>query len=343
MYKKDLVSVIIPFHNAEKYVEKCIECLKAQEYKDVEAIFVDDGSDDKTSEIIGKCSDSRVKLISLKKSGVSTARNVGIQNATGEYITFWDIDDMPHPDFISTFVDDIHKYNVDTVVSNYEDVFVGNKHVEISLPWENQVIGEKEISDVLIPRMIYPMKGEKVIRGLVWRTFTYTKILVQNNLYFDPDISLAEDLLFTIELYKLSKKIYIESRSLYDYIRNGTSSMNSRMDNVIEKQVLFHQRFAAELKRLGIYEKNQKRYAANKMNMYSVCISACVRNGNVQADALKNLNKLRRVLLDDDVNILQSDAPMKIKVANCLLLLKMYSLLIMIYALKEKRRISKYN
>ena len=162
-------------------------------------------------------------------------------------------------------------------------------------------------------------------------------------MYFDPDISLAEDLLFTIELYKLSKKIYIESRSLYDYIRNGTSSMNSRMDNVIEKQVLFHQRFAAELKRLGIYEKNQKRYAANKMNMYSVCISACVRNGNVQADALKNLKKLRRVLLDDDVNILQSDAPMKIKVANCLLLLKMYRLLIMIYALKEKRRISKYN
>ena len=162
-------------------------------------------------------------------------------------------------------------------------------------------------------------------------------------MYFDPDISLAEDLLFTIELYKLSKKIYIESRSLYDYIRNGTSSMNSRMDNVIEKQVLFHQRFAAELKRLGIYEKNQKRYAANKMNMYSVCISACVRNGNVQADALKNLKKLRRVLLDDDVNILQSDVPMKIKVANCLLLLKMYRLLIMIYALKEKRRISKYN
>lgn len=119
--------------------------------------------------------------------------------------------------------------------------------------------------------------------------------------------------------------------------------MNSRMDNAIEKQVLFHQRFAAELKRLGIYEKNQKRYAANKMNMYSVCISACVRNGNVQADALKNLKKLRRVLLDDDVNILQSDAPMKIKVANCLLLLKMYRLLIMIYALKEKRRISKYN
>ena len=343
MYKKDLVSIVIPFHNAERYADRCIECLEAQTYKTIEAIFVDDGSDDKTNEIIGKYSDSRIKLISLPKSGVSTARNVGIQNATGEYITFWDIDDMPHPDFISTFVDDIHKYSVDTVVSNYEDVFVGNKHVEITLPWENQVIGEKEISDVLIPRMIYPIKGETAIRGLVWRTFTYTKILVQNNLLFDPDISLAEDLLFTIELYKLSKRVYIESRSLYDYIRNGTSSMNSRMDNVIEKQVLFHQRFVAELKRLGIYEKNQKRYVANKLNMYSVCISACVRNGNIQADALKDLEKLRRVLLDDDMNILQADAPMKIKVANYLLLLKMYRLLITIYALKEKRRISKYN
>lgn len=343
MYKKDFVSVIIPFHNAEKYVGKCIECLKVQEYKDIEAIFVDDGSDDKTSEIISKCADSRIKLISLKKSGVSTARNVGIQHATGEYITFWDIDDMPHPDFISTFVDDIHKYNVDTVISNYEDVFAGNEHVEITLPWENQVIGEKEITEVLIPRMIYPTKGETAIRGLVWRTFTYTRILKQNNLFFDPDISLAEDLLFTIELYKLSKKIYVESRSLYDYIRNGNSSMNSRRDNFIEKQVLFHHRFVAELKRNGIYEKNKKRYAANKLNMYSVCISGCVRNGNIQANALKDLKKLRKVLLDDDVNILQSDAPMKIKVANYLLLLKMYRLLIMIYAIKEKKRISKYN
>lgn len=77
--------------------------------------------------------------------------------------------------------------------------------------------------------------------------------------------------------------------------------------------------------------------------MYSVCISACVRNGNIQANALKDLKKMRRVLLDDDVNILQSDAPMKIKVANYLLLLKMYRLLIMIYAIKEKKRISKYN
>lgn len=343
MYKKDLVSIVIPFHNAEKYAERCIECLATQTYKNVEAIFIDDGSDDKTSEIIGKYCDSRIKLISLQRSGVSTARNVGIRNATGEYITFWDIDDMPHPDFIATFVDDIQKYNVDTVISNYEDVFAGNKHVEITLPWQNQVIKEREIADVLIPRMIYPLKGEMTIRGLVWRTFTYTRMLIQNNLLFDPDISLAEDLLFTIELYKLSKQIYIENRCLYDYIRNGASSMNSRTDDFIEKQVLFHQRFVSELKRLEIYEKNKNRYIANKLNMYSICISASVRNGNIQVDTLENLKKLRRMLLNDDANILQSDAPIKIKVANWLLILKKYRLLIMIYALKEKKRISKYN
>ena len=343
MYKKDCVSIIIPFHNAEKYIRECIKCLKNQIYLNYEAIFIDDGSDDSSVDIIREYSDPRIKLISIQKSGVSTARNVGIQSARGEYITFWDIDDKPHPNFLSIFVEDICKYNVDTVISNYDDVFVGNNHIKINLPWENQIIKDIEIEDVLIPRMIYPLKNETTIRGLVWRTFTRTELFIKNNIFFEPDISMAEDLLFTIELYKCSKSIYVEGQSLYDYMRNSTSAMNTYSEKQIEKQIIFHKKFIAQLKKLNIYEKNKRRYEANRINMYSVSISNCVRNPDMLSKKIKKLKQIRGILTDDRINIFNSVVPIKIKVACGLLYFKMYRLLITIYTLKEKRRISRFN
>lgn len=340
---RGLVSIVIPFHNAEKYIENCLNCVKEQIYKNIEVIFVDDGSDDDTVAILRKNSDPRVKLISLQKSGVSVARNAGIHEAKGEYITFWDIDDKPHSDFVSKFVEDICEYKVDTVISNYDDVFAGEKHVKVVLPWENQVIEKDDIDNVLIPRMIYQLKNENAIRGLVWRTFTRTDVLKDNNILFDKEITKAEDFIFTLELYHKSKNIFVEGDSLYDYIRSSTSTMNTYDKNSVDKNIIFHKKVVSLLKRLKLYDANRNRYEANRLSMYSVSISNCVRNGIVHESALSDLQRMHEMLKNDNIRIWQSEAPLKIKVTGCLLKLKMYRLLIVIYTLKEKRRISKYN
>lgn len=340
---RGLVSIVIPFHNAEKYIENCLNCVKEQIYKNIEVIFVDDGSDDDTVAILRKNSDPRVKLISLQKSGVSVARNAGIHEAKGEYITFWDIDDKPHSDFVSKFVEDICEYKVDTVISNYDDVFAGEKHVKVVLPWENQVIEKDDIDNVLIPRMIYQLKNENAIRGLVWRTFTRADVLKDNNILFDKEITMAEDFIFTLELYHKSKNIFVEGDSLYDYIRSSTSTMNTYDKNSVDKSIIFHKKVVSLLKRLKLYDANRNRYEANRLSMYSVSISNCVRNGIVHESALSDLQRMHEMLKNDNIRIWQSEAPLKIKVTGCLLKLKMYRLLIVIYTLKEKRRISKYN
>lgn len=340
---RGLVSIVIPFHNAEKYIENCLNCVKEQIYKNIEVIFVDDGSDDDTVAILRKNSDPRVKLISLQKSGVSVARNAGIHEAKGEYITFWDIDDKPHSDFVSKFVEDICEYKVDTVISNYDDVFAGEKHVKVVLPWENQVIEKDDIDNVLIPRMIYQLKNENAIRGLVWRTFTRTDVLKDNNILFDKEITMAEDFIFTLELYHKSKNIFVEGDSLYDYIRSSTSTMNTYDKNSVDKSIIFHKKVVSLLKRLKLYDANRNRYEANRLSMYSVSISNCVRNGIVHESALSDLQRMHEMLKNDNIRIWQSEAPLKIKVTGYLLKLKMYRLLIVIYTLKEKRRISKYN
>ena len=340
---RGLVSIVIPFHNAEKYIENCLNCVKEQIYKNIEVIFVDDGSDDDTVAILRKNSDPRVKLISLQKSGVSVARNAGIHEAKGEYITFWDIDDKPHSDFVSKFVEDICEYKVDTVISNYDDVFAGEKHVKVVLPWENQVIEKDDIDNVLIPRMIYQLKNENAIRGLVWRTFTRTDVLKDNNILFDKEITMAEDFIFTLELYHKSKNIFVEGDSLYDYIRSSTSTMNTYDKNCVDKNIIFYKKVVSLLKRLKLYDANRNRYEANRLSMYSVSISNCVRNGIVHESALSDLQRMHEMLKNDNIRIWQSEAPLKIKVTGCLLKLKMYRLLIVIYTLKEKRRIKGYN
>ena len=103
------VSVIIPVYNAEKYLVRTINFVLAQTYKNFELLLVDDGSKDKSADICKQfaASDERVKYIHKDNGGVSSARNVGIEKATGEYIAFMDDDDGMRPDYLEVHVNNI--------------------------------------------------------------------------------------------------------------------------------------------------------------------------------------------------------------------------------------------
>ena len=210
MCKDGLVSIIVPFHNAEKYLHHCLSCVKNQTYQNIEPIFIDDGSTDASVEIVREAQkkDARIKLISIPKSGVSAARNTGIDQATGEYITFWDVDDHPHDDFVSVFVNDLRVHDVDIVICNYTKVYKTGQKTDVLLPWEDQCLTKQEIRNSLIPQMIFIKKNERKhkqieqsIWGVVWRIFTYTNFIRKTRARFVLDITTGEDLLFTLELY----------------------------------------------------------------------------------------------------------------------------------------------
>lgn len=95
------VSIIIPVYNVEKYIRRCIDSVKKQTLKDIEIICVDDGSPDGCPAILDSCAqtDPRIKVIHQKNKGQGGARNTGVENACGEYITFLDSDDVMEPNF----------------------------------------------------------------------------------------------------------------------------------------------------------------------------------------------------------------------------------------------------
>ena len=112
-----MVSIIVPVYNAQNSLERCLMSIIRQRYPQWELILVDDGSQDDSLAICKRYSDkdSRIRVIHTENCGVSSARNTGMENAHGEYISFVDSDDMIHPDFLSECLSN----KEDLIVTNY--------------------------------------------------------------------------------------------------------------------------------------------------------------------------------------------------------------------------------
>ena len=118
MKKKDLISVIVPVYKVEKYLEKCINSILSQTYKNLEIFLVDDGSPDNCGKMCDEYAkkDNRIKVIHKQNGGLSAARNTALDVCTGDYITFVDSDDWVEPNYVEELYNALKKYNCDLSV-----------------------------------------------------------------------------------------------------------------------------------------------------------------------------------------------------------------------------------
>lgn len=213
------ISVIIPMYNSEKYIRSTIMCLKKQTLNDVEFIIVDDGSDDNSNKI---CSDEirndkRFKLIYQKNSGVSSARNVGISVADGEYLLFLDSDDLFDNDMCETMYVTAKKYNADMVIFGIkirefdctEKLINGTGKIEI---WNT--------AEALLN--FYDRR--KINIGVHTKLF---KKEVVEKLQFEVGKKINEDKFFLFQGIINSSKIVYYDLCKYLYIRRKGSSSNT--------------------------------------------------------------------------------------------------------------------
>ena len=137
------VSIIVPVYNTSKYLNSCIKSLLHQTLKDIEIILINDGSTDDSESIIKKYKDKRIKYISKKNEGIGKTRNLGIDTATGEYLSFIDSDDYVEPDFCEKMYEKATKDKCDIVICDYyEDHFEGLKEIKESLNKSNKELKE---------------------------------------------------------------------------------------------------------------------------------------------------------------------------------------------------------
>lgn len=215
------VSIIIPVFNAEGFLNRCINSVLSQCYKNYELILVDDGSTDKSGIICDAYakSDNRIKVFHKNNGGVSSARNWGIDHAQGEYIIFIDSDDYVLPDYISNLM----KYNSDLNVSG---LTYRRKHgkEEHHTPIESTNISKPSIG-LLIPTLEYMY----LLNGPCQKRFTH-KILDQYNIRFDTTISSGEDTIFVLNYITKINSISSISQSnyIYNLCDNGISLSKKR-------------------------------------------------------------------------------------------------------------------
>lgn len=335
------VTIIIPFYNAEKYISQCMDSLRAQTFRNFHALFIDDGSTDRTVEIIQDAADPRFEILHQSHKGVSAARNLGLAHLTGKYIAFMDVDDELSEDYFEVLVRDIERENVDVVVCNYYEVYATGERKEIVYPWKNQCLTHADIKEKLIPPMVSPDSKQECIRGVVWRTFIRRSFYEKVDIKFDEEIEIAEDLLFLLELYNKLVCLYVESYPLYLYHRYYNSSMNKYRPDSLERSLLFHDKLLSLLKRENLYKDNVDRYRLLRISMYTSEISNIAREKNNEK-VVCELKTLRKLLASDQLVLSEVGASLQRKISLWMLKKKLYRLLMLVFKIKENVRLAKF-
>ncbi len=218
---KDVVSIIIPVYKAEKYLRECVDSVISQTYADLEIILVDDGSPDSCPAICDEYAlcDKRFKVIHKKNGGASSARNYGIEAATGKYICFVDSDDKLPTGSVELLVN--------SIVINKTDYAAGICSVKESGSFKNRIIEDSVIkfdSDVIELLKYITQGGSYSPYAKIYSA----DLIKSNNIRFDEKLLCSEDALFIRTYLRYCKSISLVSKVVYEYTASNEASLSKK-------------------------------------------------------------------------------------------------------------------
>ena len=214
-----MISIIVPVYNCEALLESCLDSLVAQTYKDFEVLIVNDGSTDSSLSICRKYVDMHpgvFRLFSKENGGVSSARNLALENVRGEYVCFVDADDYVHKEYLQRLYDLIVENGCEMAMCSF-------------VPGNNEVI--KLLSQGEIIGSIFNFEKNAAL----WNKLFFSDII--GDLRFDENVFLGEDTLFCVEYAKKCDSAVFVNENLY-YYEQSTSSLKYRSSaKYIEKNM----------------------------------------------------------------------------------------------------------
>jgi glycosyltransferase involved in cell wall biosynthesis len=217
------ISVVVPVFNSELHLQKCIDSICKQTYVNLEIIIVNDGSTDNSSVISDDLAnkDNRIKVIHKKNEGVSVARNIGVELATGEYIGFVDSDDWLEQDAYEKIVDIIIEQRVEAVIFEYKIVHEdGNYKHNYYKKLNGFMTNEKAIESVISP-----------VSRFIWNKVFSKRLL--KDIEFDSTLFYGEDTLYAIQALSKAQLIFYLSEPLYNYFQSPSSVTRSEFNSKI--------------------------------------------------------------------------------------------------------------
>ena len=236
-----LFTIIVPVYNVERYVSRCLDSARRQTFTDIEIICIDDGSSDRSPEIIDlhALADSRIRVIHRENGGVSSAKNLGIREAKGEYLLFLDSDDYLDVNACKRLARVFQDTGADVVT-------FGGRCVPqcSSSPWLDNCFSPRDAvydgfsSDLIFKENSHPF---------AWRTAVKRQLLLDRSIFYAEDLALGEDQVFQFALYPEASKTVLIPDKLYCYRGYREDSAMRRLFDENERRIHEHLRIVDKI------------------------------------------------------------------------------------------------
>jgi len=230
--KKNLVSVIIPVYNVEKYLDKCIDSVVCQTYKNLEIILVDDGSPDNCPKMCDDWAkkDKRIKVIHKKNGGQGSARNMALEIITGDYVCFIDSDDWLELDYVEVMLEACINNNADIAICKI-------KSIDEEKPIPNDVVACKNLEIFEGDNLVYEAYNNQKLFSHQPSNKLYKRTIFSNLRY--PEIRMCEDSAIYLNTFFFAKKVVFIPIYLYNYLIRTGSTMRrpvtiERFDSILK-------------------------------------------------------------------------------------------------------------
>lgn len=302
MKEQPQVSIIVPVYNVENYIERCLNSLVNQTFKDIEIITINDGSTDKSLELLNKYAkeDIRISVIDLGDEGVSYCRNLGIEKANGKYIMFVDSDDWIDSSMVEVMYKKAEENKLDLVMCSYIREFKDHSKEKIfNLPQEI-IYKEDKVKNELLRKLVGPIKEElsnpEMLDALctVWGKLYRADILKENKIKFVDlkKIGSAEDTLFNIFTFNYLKKVMFLNKSMYHYWRDNPKSVTSQYNPKLKEQRKVFFKYISDFIKENNFEQVFEEALNNRIctSVLGLGLIECSKNNKIS-----RINKIKNI------------------------------------------------
>lgn len=284
------ISVIVPVHNAENYLEKCLNSIIPQLSDQDEILLMNDWSTDSSTQICEEYSKKYNNIFTQynENGGPSKTRNLGIEKATGKYLLFIDSDDYLKENYVVKMLEDIENYEL--TVCSYSFVYEDLNKIQ------EQKYSNK-LGNVIIPKDDFIKLYHVQLLNLVWNKIYRSDIIKKNNIRFDEKITKGEDLLFNLDyIAHINTEIKIINESLYYYVTKPTGlnrSFREPIKDRMERTSLVYNKMK------NITTKHNNEIIAEIINMYFIHLRNFKAENNLKNPKKEWINILSESKIED--------------------------------------------
>lgn len=298
-------SIILPIYNVDEFLEQCIKSLLEQTYENYEIFLIDDGSQDHSAEICKKYISDKVHYVYQKNSGVSVARNKGIEMSTGNWIVFVDPDDWVENNFLQTFYDNID--NKTDIILCDDFVEFPNKQILNNIYQKDFTFKTSNEKDDLIIQF-FSKNGCKYFPqyhdcSAPWGKAFKKELITDNNLIFEKELRRAQDKIFNLYAFEYSKCIKYCQIATYHYRMNENSTWGKFSPNIENDLKKLYKHMNEYIEK---YKKNDKNFQQFFYEKITLSINSIFRqyyyNTKYTENKKKKYNDINRLINDEPFN-----------------------------------------